>query len=63
MPVFLGCSNVDVHIPEERVHESAHVFEKMGAQVVKTIYADMGHTIIGDEIEQAKIIVQAVARE
>lgn len=63
MPVFLGCSNVDVHIPEERVHESAHVFEKMGAQVVKTIYADMGHTIIGDEIEQAKIIVQAVASD
>ncbi|MDP6416805.1 MAG: dienelactone hydrolase family protein [Gammaproteobacteria bacterium] len=61
MPVFLGCSNIDIHIPEERVHESAQVLEKMGAQVVKRIYPDMGHTIIGDEIEQAKNIVKAVA--
>lgn len=61
MPVFLGCSNVDFHIPDERVHESAQVFEKMGAQVNLKIYPNMGHTIIADELDQAKKIVQAVA--
>lgn len=62
MPVFLGCSNVDFHIPEERVHESADLFEKMGARVNKKIYPNMGHTINLDEIEQAKIIVEMVAK-
>lgn len=50
-PVFLGCSNVDPHIPVERVHESAAVFERMGARVDKRIYPGMAHTIIAAEIE------------
>ncbi|MEM7033923.1 MAG: dienelactone hydrolase family protein [Chloroflexota bacterium] len=60
MPIFLGCSNVDFHIPEARVRESADVFEKMGAQVNLQIYPNMGHTIIADEIVQAQLVVQAV---
>ena len=32
-PVFLGCSDVDPHIPLERVHESAETFRRMGAVV------------------------------
>ena len=59
-PVFLGCSNVDFHIPEERVHETAEVLEQLGADVNKKIYPNMGHTIIQDEIDQALKIVQAV---
>ncbi|HMR67729.1 MAG TPA: phospholipase, partial [Anaerolineae bacterium] len=42
--VFLGCSDIDPHIPEARVHESAGVFERLGAQVVEKIYSGMGHT-------------------
>jgi predicted esterase len=57
-PVFLGCSTNDFHIPEERVHESAAVFEKMGAEVTKRLYRNMGHTIIQDEIEEAQKILQ-----
>ncbi len=49
-PVFLGCSDVDPHIPEERVLESAQVLERMGAQVTVRIYPGMGHTINEDEI-------------
>lgn len=59
-PVFLGCSNVDFHIPEERVHETAEVLERLGADVNKKIYPNMGHTIIQDEIDQARKIVRAV---
>ena len=50
-PVFIGCSDVDPHIPVERVRESAEVYRRMGAAVDERIYAGMGHTIIQDEID------------
>lgn len=49
-PVFLGCSDVDPHIPVERVRESAEVFRRMGADVDERIYPRMGHTVNADEI-------------
>lgn len=55
--VFLGCSDVDFHIPVERVHETAEVLTGMGALVEKRIYPGMGHTIIQDEIDQARLIL------
>ena len=53
-PVFLGCSDVDSHIPLERVHESAEVFRRMGATVDERIYPRMGHTVNREEIEAVK---------
>ena len=50
-PVFLGCSDVDAHIPVERVRESADVFRRMSAVVDERIYPRMGHTINQDELE------------
>jgi predicted esterase len=49
-PVFLGCSDVDPHIPLERVHESAEVLKRIGASVDERIYRGMGHTVNADEI-------------
>lgn len=49
-PVFLGCSDVDPHIPEERVHETADVFDRLHADVTTRIYEGMGHGINEDEI-------------
>jgi predicted esterase len=49
-PVFLGCSDIDPHIPLERVHESTEVFRRMGASVDERIYRGMGHTVTDDEI-------------
>lgn len=49
-PVFLGCSDMDPHIPLERVNESADVFRRMGADVDERIYPRMGHTVNADEI-------------
>ncbi len=49
-PVFLGCSDRDPHIPEERVHDTARIFEEMGAQVTARIYPGMGHLVNDDEI-------------
>lgn len=49
-PVFLGCSDIDGHIPAERVEESAEVFRRMGATVTKRLYPNMAHTVNNDEI-------------
>ncbi|MDF9748316.1 alpha/beta hydrolase [Natrinema salsiterrestre] len=50
-PIFLGCSDVDPHIPEERVHDTADVFESMNADVTKRLYEGMGHGVNEDEME------------
>ena len=59
-PIFLGCSDVDFHIPVERVHETAGIFTKLGGDVTTKIYTNMGHTIIQDEIDQAQIIINQI---
>ncbi len=59
-PIFLGCSDVDFHIPKERVTESAEVFRRMGAQVTVKLYPNLGHTIIEDELKYARQIVNAL---
>ena len=60
MPVFLGCSDVDSHIPAERVLESEAVFRRLGADVTRKLYPGMGHTVIGDEIENVQRVMDAV---
>lgn len=59
-PVFIGCSNVDFHIPEERVHETAAILAQLGGSVNKRIYPNMEHTIIQDELDEAQRIVDAI---
>lgn len=59
-PVFLGCSDIDPHIPVERVHETAEILSGLDADVTVAIYPGMGHTINPDEIEQARKIVQRI---
>jgi predicted esterase len=48
--VFIGCSDVDAHVPVERVHESAEVFRRMGATVDERVYPGLGHTVNSDEV-------------
>ena len=58
-PVFLGCSNIDPHIPLKRVKESSKVFREMGAKVEERIYEDMGHIINQNEIDFIKVILKS----
>ena len=60
-PVFLGCSDVDPHIPLERVRESAEVFRRMHANVDERIYKRMGHTVNRGEIEAINQILRVPA--
>lgn len=57
-PVFIGCSDVDAHVPVERVHESTAVLRRMGATVDERIYPHMGHTINRDELEAVDILLR-----
>ncbi|MGM0580200.1 MAG: alpha/beta hydrolase [Bacteroidota bacterium] len=50
--IFIGCSNIDHHIPEKRLHESEEVVIPMGAKVEKRIYPEMDHIINEDEIQK-----------
>ena len=61
-PVFLGCSDIDAHIPLARVHESAEVFRRMGASVDERIYPRMGHTVNEDEIAAVKALLLSPGR-
>jgi predicted esterase len=60
-PVFLGCSDIDPHIPLERVHESAEVCRRMDASVDERIYPRMGHTVNRDEIEAVEALLRKQA--
>jgi phospholipase/carboxylesterase len=49
-PVFLGCSDVDPHIPKSRVLETAEVLQGLGAEVTTRLYPGLGHTVNHEEV-------------
>ena len=59
-PVFLGCSDVDPHIPAPRVVETATVLRRLGADVTMRLYPGMGHTINEEELEAVRGIMRGV---
>jgi phospholipase/carboxylesterase len=59
-PFFFGCSDIDAHIPEARVRESAQVCARMGATVTTRIYPGMGHLVNDDEIAHAQEILKTL---
>lgn len=59
-PVFLGCSDIDSHIPATRVLESEVVFDKLGARVTRKLYPGMGHLVSKDEIENVQRVMDEV---
>ena len=59
-PVFLGCSDVDAHIPAPRVRQSAEVMRWLGGEVTMRLYPGMGHTVNEDEIEFVRGMMAAL---
>ena len=60
-PVFLGCSDVDAHIPQQRVELTARVLQALGGAVTMQLYPGMGHLVNDDEIVQVQAIMDGVA--
>ena len=56
-PVFVGCSDVDPHIPIERVHATTEAFERLNGDVDERIYEGMGHGVNGDELDAVADLV------
>jgi predicted esterase len=57
-PIFLGCSDVDFHVPAERVLRSEEVLRGLGANVTAKLYPGLDHTINTDEIEAVSEIIR-----
>jgi predicted esterase len=56
-PVFLGCSDVDAHIPIPRVEETAEAMARLGGAIDLRIYPGMGHTVNRDELDAARSLL------
>jgi phospholipase/carboxylesterase/glyoxalase family protein len=61
-PIFLGCSDVDPHIPIERVQHTAEVLRQLGGNVTVQLYPDMDHTISQAEIDFVRNMMSELLR-
>jgi phospholipase/carboxylesterase len=61
-PVFIGCSDVDPHIPLARVQESTGVLRRLGGDLTERIYPGMGHTINDDEVKHVRSILAGLVQ-
>jgi predicted esterase len=60
-PVYLGCSDRDPHIPLSSVEEAAILLADLGAEVTKSIFPGMGHTINAEELSVIQEAVRGLA--
>ena len=59
-PVFLGCSDIDFHVPKERVDQTAEVLRRLGGDVTERLYPNMDHTVNQDELEFVRGMMRAL---
>ena len=62
-PIFLGCSDIDPHIPKERVEFSAAILRKLGGDVTAKLYPKMDHTVNPDEIRFIRTMMAVLIAE
>jgi predicted esterase len=56
-PVFMGSSDVDPHVPIQRLNETRDVFAALGAKIDMRIYPGMGHTVNDDEVRAVSALL------
>src|SRR5437660_3868808 len=59
-PIFLGCSDIDPHIPKQRVELSAEVLQRLGGNVTMRLYPRLGHTVNEDELHAVQALMDGV---
>ena len=57
-PIFLGCSDVDPHIPLDRVHATTRLLRQLDGDVTERIYPNLDHTVNQDEIDFVNQLLQ-----
>ena len=50
-PILLSSSAHDMHVPAQRIHDSAQLLQKMGAEVSLSLFEDELHTIRPEELK------------
>src|SRR4051812_7474278 len=63
MPVFLGSSDPDPHVPFERVRETEGVLTRMDATVELRRYPGMPHTVNEDELDACRALLRRLASQ
>jgi predicted esterase len=61
-PLLIGCSDVDAHIPLQRVQLAAQEMERLGGAVTLRIYPGMGHTVNRDELDWVSTLLKTLAQ-
>lgn len=61
--VFLGCGDMDEHIPIEIAERCAELFRTVGAEVDFRRYTGLHHTIIEDELDAAKALITDIVTQ
>ena len=61
IPVFLGCGDLDTHIPLESVRESGDVFRRLGAAVTERVYPGLPHPVNQDEVDFVRSLLEAAS--
>lgn len=62
-PLFIGCSDIDPHIPLERVKQSTAIMKGLGADVTERIFPGMGHAIVEEEMRHIREVVDGLVGE
>lgn len=62
-PIFLGCSEVDFHIPQTRVEHAAKILQELGGEVTMRLYRNMDHTVNHDEVKFVRAMMSALVTE
>ncbi len=59
-PVFLGCSDTDIHVAKEFVEQTARVLRGLGGEVTERYYPNLDHSVNEDEIGVVRGMMRAV---
>lgn len=59
-PVYIGCSDIDPHIPVERVRETENMFRHLSADVSIELFPGRPHSVYPEEIAAARSILRAI---
>lgn len=56
-PIFLATSDPDVHVPLQRVEDTATLLSQLQADVTLKVYKNAGHTLLQEEVDVANQLI------
>lgn len=60
-PVYIGSSDIDPHVPLQRIYASENIIRDMGGDIKVDVFHGMGHTVNRQELETGRHLVNKVA--